>query len=309
LLGLTRHFSPPARHDRDRHEENIGRTASTGRNEITEVHIFNQEEKMKTAEHSYVHGTNAEEQERLAKLNDMVNRPYLDFLRLKGTEKVLEVGCGLGILTSEVAKALENGNVFGVEYSPDQLRSARRTESNAHFIRADAHRLPFADDTFQVVYSRYVLEHVSDPAKSLSEMRRVLKPGGRVFSEENNIAMNLFYPTCPVYEKLWNDLGILQARLGGDAYIGKRLFALFREVGFRDVKLSISPEVHHYGSSFFDIWVDNTLKILQGAEKGLVEHGLAKKGEVTAAVKELEEFKLREDAATFFYWNRATGVK
>jgi len=63
------------------------------------------------------------------------------------------------------------------------------------------------DDTFDVVFSRYVLEHLADPVGMLKEMRHVLKRGGIVFVQENNSAENSFYPKCPDYEKLWKDLG------------------------------------------------------------------------------------------------------
>jgi len=258
---------------------------------------------------TYVHGTSRKEQARLAKLNEITNASYLDFLSLRGHEKVLEVGSGLGILTSAVSRELKTGCVVGVEYSEDQLAKAPPAGRRLRFVRGDAHHLPFEDNSFDVVYSRYVLEHVADPVRVLKEMRRVLKRGGSVFTLENNIAMNLFYPECPVYVKLWKDLGTLQSALGGDAYIGIRLFALLNEAGFRKVVPGIFPEVHYYGSPSFNLWVDNTLDILRGAEEGFIEHGLAQEGEVDAAEIELKEFKKNKNASTIFYWNRVKGIK
>ncbi|HEY9167198.1 MAG TPA: methyltransferase domain-containing protein [Candidatus Kryptonia bacterium] len=257
----------------------------------------------------YVHGTNREEQTRLAKLNDITNKPYIEFLGLKGNESVLEVGSGLGILTSSVAGLLKHGKIIGLEYSWEQLSRVPRPPRNLQFVRADAQGLPFENNSFDIVYSRYVLEHLGDPLGALKEMRRVVGRNGKVFAMENNIAMNLFYPKCPVYEKLWNDLGTLQEMLGGDAYIGKKLMVLFRDAGFRKIELSIQPEVHYSHSPAFELWVENTLSVLQGAKQGIVEHGVASALEFDLVAVELREFKKRKDASTVFYWNRAVGTK
>src|SRR5437667_12017839 len=121
------------------------------------------------SESSYIHGTSESEQERLALLNRLSNPPFLEFLNLRGDERVLEVGSGLGILTADAAARLESGFAVGVEYSRDQLAAACPGE-RVQFCRGDAHRLPYSDSRFDVVYCRYLLEHVPDPVRVLREM-------------------------------------------------------------------------------------------------------------------------------------------
>ena len=259
---------------------------------------------------TYIHGTDPSEQDRLAKLNAMTNSAFVSFLRPGDGDRVLEVGSGLGLLAREVAGRVTGGRVVGLEYSTDQLASARRLSApNLEFVHGDAHTLPFADESFDLVYGRYVLEHLPDPQRALREMRRVLRPGGRCCAQENNIEINRFDPPTPRFDALWAKFGRLQAALGGDAYIGLRLFRLFREAGFRDVELSVAPEVHWAGSPGFVPWVTNLIGNVRSGERAMIDRGLATRAEIDGAIGELEARARRVDGSAIFYWNRATGVR
>lgn len=257
---------------------------------------------------TYIHGTHASEQERLAGLNRLTNPAFLDFLDLAPSAAVLEVGSGLGLLASEVAARVPEGEVYGVEYSPEQLALAK-DGPNLHFRQGDAHRLPFPDDTFDAVYCRYVLEHVRDPLVVLHEMRRVLRPGGRAFAQENNMFMVVFDPDCPTIDSLMPRFVALQARLGGDATIGKRLFGLFTGAGFRQVELSFQPEIHPATAPTFRPWIENAAGVISGSAPLMIANGLATEDEMNRAVSELDSLLTRRDACALFHWNRATGTK
>ncbi|MFM9995376.1 MAG: class I SAM-dependent methyltransferase [Phycisphaerales bacterium] len=264
---------------------------------------------------TYIHGTEPSEQDRLAKLNAMTNGAFVAWLGPRETDVVLEVGSGLGLLAREVAARTPRGRVVGVEYSAEQLGVARqgleetgRGIANVEFVQGDAHALPFGDASFDLVYCRYVLEHVADPLRVLREMRRMLKPGGRAAAQENNIEINRFDPPCPAFDEVWRKFGELQARLDGDAYVGLRLFRLLREAGFEGVELSIAPEVHWSGSPGFAPWVTNLIGNVRSGERALVDHGLATPAQIAAAIEEVESLMRRDDASAVFYWNRAVGV-
>ncbi len=258
---------------------------------------------------TYIHGTTKSEQARLAKLNQLTNDSFVSFLELTNTSRVLELGSGLGILASEVAKKVPRGEVWGVEYSTDQLKLAKSESGNLRFVQADAHHLPFRDKTFDVAYSRYVLEHLADPVRVLEEVHRVLKPGGKMFVQENNILMCMFDPDCPKFDRVWSRFAILQSRLGGDALIGKRLFRHFKNAGFKEIELSMSPEIHHSGQSTLSPWIMNLIWILEGGRKGLEEEELASGKEIDEAINELKSFLERKDATALFYWNRAIATR
>jgi SAM-dependent methyltransferase len=258
---------------------------------------------------AYIHGTHEEEQERLALLNRLTNPPFLNFLALQGTETVLEVGSGLGLLASDVAARVPQGTVFGVEFSAEQLARIPRSVSNLHFVRGDAHTLPYPSNTFDVVYCRYVLEHVADPLSVLREMRRVLKPGGRAHAQENDDSMFTFDPDCPKVAALWEKFIALQFRLGGDPLIGRRLYRLFRHAGFEEVQLSLQPEIHAADQPSFRLWVTNAIGLFEGAADGFQAHGLATPDEIAGAIAELQDLLTHNDASALFHWNRAIGVK
>jgi ubiquinone/menaquinone biosynthesis C-methylase UbiE len=257
----------------------------------------------------YIHGTDPDEQARLAKLGEMTNDAFIQFLEFNETSAILDVGCGLGILTRRLAQMASRGTVWGIERSADQLAKAVQDLPNLHFQQADAHALPFEDNSFDVVFCRYLLEHVANPVQVLTEMRRALKPGGKAFVQENNILINTFDPECPHFEAIWRQFARLQQTHGGDALIGKKLFRLMREAGFGGIRLSIQPEVHCYGMPTFRTWVENLMQNVRPSEEQLIEKGMATAEDIRWAKQELAELVRNPSGSAYFYWNRANGMK
>jgi SAM-dependent methyltransferase len=255
---------------------------------------------------TYIHGTEPNEQERLAALNRMTNAAFLAFLEIERGMRVLEVGSGLGLLAAEVSTAAEDVEVVALERSGEQLAAAVAVPC-VEYVRADAHEIPFRDGSFDLVYARYLLEHVAAPEQVLREMRRATRRGGRVAVCENDISLNRVDPPCPTFEDVWIEFQRLQAQLGGDGLIGRRLFRLFRSSGFADVELSVQPEVHWQGSVAFLAWVRNLQGNLESARRGLERSASCGASKLNAAIAELDELARRPDASATFVWNRATG--
>lgn len=249
---------------------------------------------------TYVHGTDPSEQERLAALNRLTNNAFVDFLGVRPGMRVLEVGSGLGILAAAVAA--RGAEVVGVERSPEQIAAAARAP-NVTLVQGDAHDLDFPNAGFDLVYARYVLEHVGDPERVLREMRRVARPGARVVACENDISLMRLDPPCPAFEAAWQALARYQATLGGDALIGRRLFRLFRAAGFANVELSVQPEVHWAGSPGFEEWIRNVIGNVESARRGIGDEIAGR------ASAELQAFLRRDDASCIFIWNRAAAVR
>lgn len=253
---------------------------------------------------AYIHGTESTEQERLATLNRMTNRAFIEFLDVHPNMRVLEVGSGLGILATEVAAAAENVEVIGVERAAAQIAAAVKS-NNVRYVHGDAHHLDFPDASFDLVYARYLLEHVADPETVLREMRRVARPDARVAVCENDINLMRIDPPCPTFDSVWTAFAKLQASLGGDAYVGRRLFRLFRNAGFDDITLSVQPELHWYGSPLFADWIRNLIGNVHGARQSLTDSRLATDAEIDRAIEELIALTARADASCQFVWNRA----
>jgi ubiquinone/menaquinone biosynthesis C-methylase UbiE len=109
--------------------------------------------------------------------------------RLQPGESVLDVGCGTGTLAIAAKRWVgSTGSVHGIDASPEMIARARKKAAKAGaeigFEQGLAQSLPFSDGTFDVVLSTVMLHHLSRPARQqgLSEMRRVLKSGGRLLA-------------------------------------------------------------------------------------------------------------------------------
>ena len=107
----------------------------------------------------------------------------IEWLNIQPGEIALDVGCGPGNVTGSLARAVgSDGLALGLDISEPMLARAVRAEAGPQigFLRADAQRLPLRDETVEAVASIAVLQLVPDPAAALSEMARVLRPGGRL---------------------------------------------------------------------------------------------------------------------------------
>ena len=106
---------------------------------------------------------------------------------IKPSDRVLDVGTGTGVVALQAAaRTGAGGRVDGIDLSAGMLAAARAKAEKlgladrVSFTAMDAEKLEFADETFDVVVSLYALLHFPDPLAALKEIRRVLKPGGRV---------------------------------------------------------------------------------------------------------------------------------
>jgi SAM-dependent methyltransferase len=106
--------------------------------------------------------------------------PVADAAGIATGERVLDVGCGTGVLAREARRRVGRGRVVGLDANEGMLAVAARTEPNIEWRQGDAAALPFEDASFDVVASQFALMYFPDRATSLSEMWRTLAPGGRL---------------------------------------------------------------------------------------------------------------------------------
>jgi SAM-dependent methyltransferase len=169
-------------------------------------------------------------------------------LALDPSERVLDAGCGSGATARAIAKAVPKGQVMGVDREPKYVDFARRKTGskgieNLRFEIGDVLELPFQDNSFDVVWSKHLLQWVPDRERAITEFKRVVRPGGRV------ICCN-FDGFCahhyPVDIELQKDIDIwfkAAARdLGFDRHIGRKIPSMFLEAGLVNVKANFIPD-------------------------------------------------------------------
>jgi len=163
---------------------------------------------------------------------------YLD-VGLKEAKLVLDVGCGSGIVTRDIAN-LTRGRVVGVDGSPDMIKVAKKIlcdHENVELKLGSAEDLPFDDNVFDIVTCNLLLMWVDDPQRVVDEMARVTKKGGKVLASlEPDYGGKLHWPEDTKVDPIFAGKAILEK--GGDPHIGRKLRLLFVRAGL-DTKVGI----------------------------------------------------------------------
>jgi SAM-dependent methyltransferase len=166
------------------------------------------------------------------------HRLIRDGTHLEPGTRLLEVGCGVGAVLAVLGQEFPGVDLVGVDVEPKQLEFARghleRAGVDATLLQADAHALPFEDESFDNVWMMWFLEHIADPPAVLHEAMRVLVPGGRITSIEVDYSTCRAEPSTPAMEALFRAM-VQGMAASGWSDAGTRLPGWLREAEFREV--------------------------------------------------------------------------
>ena len=195
---------------------------------------------------------------------------------------VLDFGCGPGTISVGLARAVAPGELHGIDMEESQIDLARAAakaggHSNATFHVGDVTDLPFDDNTFDVAHCHAVLNHVPDTLAALTEVKRVLKPGGMVSCREL-VAASCFSEPADKLKEAWVVFSTLVAANGGHPEMGKQLKARLIEAGFAAIRATASFDMFStpQGIAFLDSvvteWFFSPRVIAAATTYGLATH-------------------------------------
>ncbi|MET0699013.1 MAG: methyltransferase domain-containing protein [Nakamurella sp.] len=174
---------------------------------------------------------------------------------------LLDIGCGPGTITLDLAQLVAPGLTIGVDRAGQPLISANagaieQRVSNVAFTVGDVYQLDFPDDSFDVVHAHQLLQHLTDPVAALREMRRVCRPGGVVAARDADYAAMTWYPADPRLTDWLSLYHQVAHNNGAQPDAGRRLLAWAHAAGFPDV--SASASVWCYATPDERAWWGNT---------------------------------------------------
>jgi SAM-dependent methyltransferase len=150
---------------------------------------------------------------------------------------VLDVGCGPGSITADLARRVAPGRVVGVDLAEAVVEQARTSHPEATFVVGDAYALDVADDSFEVVHAHQVLQHLDDPVAALREMARVARPGGLIAVRDVDFGAAVVHPPVPDWLEIYEPT---VRHMGGEPHAGRFLLAWAHEAGLTDVTCSVT---------------------------------------------------------------------
>lgn len=236
---------------------------------------------MEKSGRGYVHGYSGREIERLVDqaetLADLLHRDT----RYPAGAAVLEAGCGVGAQTVSLVKNSPGAFFTCIDISPESLRAAKaRVETagggRAEFRQGDIFALDFPDGHFDHIFVCFVLEHLKNPLEALLNLKAKLKKGGSLTVIEGDHGSTYFHPESSEARRTIQCLVDCQARIGGDALIGRRLYPLLERAGFENP--FVSPRMVYVDASrpaYVEGFTKNTfIAMVEGIREQAIGSGM-----------------------------------
>jgi ubiquinone/menaquinone biosynthesis C-methylase UbiE len=209
---------------------------------------------------------------------------FLDQLR-PGLD-LLDVGCGPGTITVDLARLVAPGRVIGIDRAETVLEKARLLAAEKDvpvgFQVGDVYELEFEDASFDVVHAHQVLQHLADPVRALKEMRRVARPGGIVAVRDGDYSSFAWAPVSPKLDRWLELYRAVARRNGGEPDAGRFLKGWALKAGFTDVRASSSTWTFADAEScrwWGGLWADRVEQSDLGDQ--IVKYGLADRSELS----------------------------
>ncbi len=203
-------------------------------------------------------------------------------------QRLLDVGCGPGTISMDLAEIVAPGEVVATDLAApvivtaqanlERARSDGRSLDNLRFETGDVYAIDAADDSFDVVHAHQVLQHVSDPVAALAEMRRVCRPGGIVAVADADYGAMFWAPESPALEKWQSVYRAVARKNDAEPDAARHLLAWALEAGFTREQVSVAANTWVFADAatrgrWGATWAERTVASALGEQA--VSYGIA----------------------------------
>jgi SAM-dependent methyltransferase len=218
---------------------------------------------------------------------------------------VADVGCGVGMVTGLLSEILGGeGSIVGVDFSAAQLVQARArladSQTSVTYVEASATQTGLPPESFDLVYCRFLLMHLSEPEAALRHMKCLLKPQGILVCEDGDLTSAGSQPLSAL-DAFADLFGRMGPKRGVDYTLGRRLYPMILDAGFTSVEASLNQPVAIQGEPkrLFELSVAE-------AGPGFVDAGLLTADQLNQTVAEMR--RLADDPSVLAIMPRMTQV-
>jgi ubiquinone/menaquinone biosynthesis C-methylase UbiE len=226
----------------------------------------------------YTHGYTSRESDRLHDQASVLTSLLHSGILYKPGHLVLEAGCGVGSQTRTLARNSPDTHFVAVDISPVSVGKAKELSralgrDNVRFQIQDINSLSFKSASFDHVFLCFVLEHMVNPVATLVELKRVLKNDGSLTVIEGDHGSAYFHPDSSAARKVIQCQVRIQAAAGGNANIGRQLYPLIEQAGFRYP--SVTPRMVFANDGRPDLMEGFTRKTFIAMMEGIRDRAVA----------------------------------
>ena len=265
---------------------------------------------------AYVHGYSAREAQRLYEQAEILEDILHSDTAYPPGARVLEAGCGVGAQTRLLVKHSPQAVFACVDISEASLAAARRLEYPAGaepitFEQADIHRLPFAEAAFDHVFICFVLEHLDDPVAALTELKRVLRPGGTLTAIEGDHGSCFWHPETSAGRAAWGALIAAQQANGHEPLIGRRLTPLLAAAGL-EVRSSRPAWLYadRLSPALRDGMVNHIIvPMVRSARRQILDDRIVEQDIFERGCADIAAVDTCDEGTFFYTWFKAVAVK
>ncbi len=214
---------------------------------------------------------------------------------------LLDVGCGPGTITADLAALIAPGKVVGIDRVAAVLQQARTHASERQpapgFASADVYQLPFVDGSFDVIHAHQVLQHLVDPVAALRDMRRVLAAGGLVAVRDSDYSAFTWAPLDPRLDRWLALYHAVTRHNRAEPDAGRFLKGWALAAGFTDIRTTTSTWTYADPEScawWGGLWADRCERSAFGEQA--VSYGLTTREELADIAAAFREWASAPDA-------------